>query len=265
MKVRESLVSVLLVALVGCASTAEKPTEKMFLNVAIIPVRPTEVPLPVKQAPSDTEGAAATEGDATTEAASAGQADEGFALHIDPAQLNAAIEERMKECFTSAFLLDPPTTSTVDEATYWPQRALQGHADVLLDCRLTYEALVDSSTNDKLYLNLPTFLFLGPVNYFISDRTYKIKAVLEATLYDLSLFRGMENKQDFPSIGSNIAKQPDAAWRKNVSCELSEMDLNFIDRAGTGEMGSFALSLICPSSWLAPESAKARACLSTES
>ncbi|MFT4542531.1 MAG: hypothetical protein ACI835_004999 [Planctomycetota bacterium] len=119
----------------------------------------------------------------------------------------------------------------------WQLQAAALGADVLVRAKVFYEPAIDSSINEKFWLNLPLFLIGGPFCYFIDDRSYEGRARIQAEFFDLTDIHEMLDEDarllEFPILG-----------------EFSGADFDFFDRAGTS-VSSYALSTLIPCGLLA--------------
>lgn len=177
------------------------------------------------------------------------QAGSQMQLEVRPEQLTRALAQDLAQRgFTRVTVLE---TSAEDLArvgaytsaqrdSYWQERAREQGADLLLRTTLTYAAPIETSTNDRFWLNLPLFLLGGPMCWFVDDRSYEVSARLQANFYDAT---------DVHAELSQWALLPLPLY-----VEFSEATLDFIERADSGT--DYALSFICPAGLLARRSDK---------
>jgi hypothetical protein len=219
----------LLLGLASCASTGEPEAgPPLPFHLAVVPV---EITVP----------AATTEGDP------------GFELRID----GQALAERMRDTlsrsgFARATLLEPPSDTDPESFARWdlPRRqewwvraAEKAKADLLLVPRLRYEPEIRQE-GQPWYVAVPSFLFLGPIAFFIEDRRYEADVTLTLAVHGLS---PIEDRQ------ATILGE--GALLLTAETEFVETHLSFLQRAEG--IGSYAQTLIMPSGWIAPRTTAA--------
>jgi len=177
----------------------------------------------------------------------------GIELDLESHRISTALEEALDgRVFSQATLLAYPETreefskwSEADQERHWLAEARRQKADVLMTSLLGYDATVETSYNEKFWLNLPLFLLGGPFCYFVNDRSYFADAKLDVRFYSLSL--------DLESLEDSDAEM----LGQIVRAEFTETTLDFVDRAG-GDTGSYALSLVVPAGLLSKENESVR-------
>ena len=232
----------LALSLVGCASARRQESAPLPFRVALIPV---ETDPSLDSEPR--EGLGATE----------------LSLALDGERisqlLNRALDER---CFSSSVLLaGPDPAESTDFASwsrerrneYWVAAAERAGADMIVHPVLGYDPAVYTATNDRFWPNVLLFLLGGPMTWVMNDRSYFVNAKLETEVFDLNPFRS-----------SQVARLSDANFRLlEEARSLNEVTLDFIDRAD-GNLGSYALSVLVPSGFLAKETEAVKRHLETQ-
>ena len=92
-------------------------------------------------------------------------------------------------------LLSPPREDGLRSLTktqreqYWVNAARDISADYLLDLELEHSRAVAKEINEQFWYEVSLFLFLGPLSYFVDDRSYYVDARLFGNIYDLNALR----------------------------------------------------------------------------
>jgi len=159
---------------------------------------------------------------------------EAFDLVFSPDEL-ALMRDQLRNGLAPYFL-EVVTVKDEDGDGNIEDDARELGVDVLLLPQMMYDDTVRSETNDRFWLNLPLFLLGGPMCWFVNDRTYE---------HDVSLV------VQFHSVSSESGTQTDRKTLHQEEFENRETPLDFLDRADGA--GDYALSLVCPSGWLATE------------
>lgn len=151
-------------------------------------------------------------------------------------------------CFVRSTLLSYPEDrdeflgrGEAEQDAHWLEQARRQGVDVLLVSELRYDAAIESSQNDKFWLNLPLFLLGGPFSYLVDDRSYFADARLDVVLYDLTF--------ELTNLEESNREMLDQ-W---VRAEFEETSLSLMDRA-EGDVGAYVLSLFVPASFVSTES-----------
>jgi hypothetical protein len=228
------LLSILLVALLpvllvafGCSSTPDRPVgEPLAYHLAVVPFDVSE-----KLATVPAEDEKILE-EAT------------LALPADNFAAMLAEQLRKDERFTRVTLLARPAGVSLEEFQarpldqrneHWLAEARRAGADLVLCGRAEYTPAVRSRGNEKFYLNLPLFLFVGPLSYIVDDRTYLIDVNVRGWIVDANL-----------QVPDPLSDQRAVL---DVLVEHSEIELDFIERADGA--GDYAKSIIVPTGFLA--------------
>jgi hypothetical protein len=220
-----------ILALAACRSTQGTEEKLLPFHVAVIPIQ-----------------------DPVVRDAAGGHDDE-TEMRIEPQldQLSRGVAEALRErTFARVTLLAPfegdAASDAVERDEAWVGQALDAGADLILQCRLQYEPVVREEKNGNFWLNMPLFLLGGPFTYFVKDHTYNAEIELSGDFYDLRTLQ--------PSGGPPRLRDALVGLREARVLFASErfkgVDMNFLQRADG--FGDYAVSLICPSGFLATES-----------
>lgn len=216
-----SLALLFLVMLSGCATQA-RSEDRLPFHIAIAPA------VCAVDAQMTSQRRA---GDATA-----------MQLVIDNGKVSNQLAQAMATTFMRVTMLTAKAGEPVSTKA-WASRAKAAGADLLLQPALTYAPTVHSELNDRFWLNLPLFAIGGPLNWFVSDRSYYCDTELAGSLVDVSVATTSE---------LSSASIDDDASVMEITNPASAAALNFLDRAD-GVM-PYLLSLVIPAGLIASES-----------
>lgn len=160
-----------------------------------------------------------------------------------PEEAARALEERLAQelgaqSFVRVTLLAPDGERSAPRTLANVERALGAHADLLLECHLRFHPAVVFETDGTFILNLPTWLFLGPVSWFVDDCDYVASVELAAGFYDLGELEGRSGE---------VLGAPTRLLALSPSFNQTELD--FIDRNG-GAVLKYLPSIVIPPGFL---------------
>lgn len=141
--------------------------------------------------------------------------------------------------FTRVTLLKEPASGATTDDAYWIRRAEAVQADLIADCTFTFDPTFDSGINWTFAPNVLLYLMLGPVAWFPPDRTYEVKADIEASFYDVE------------SI-ARFGKLDRRRRLDRIDAEVTEIPMSFIDRGGLSPLWIVA-SIVIPPGFLAQD------------
>lgn len=220
----------------ACAGGPPPAPEPLPFHVALVPLSSIEV----RNASESREGAPTN-----------------MLIQTDPALLSELLVESLERDagFARVTLLEPsealPENATEKQRNrMWIDQANEVGADLILVCDLSLSPVVYQNPNSRFLVNIPVWLLVGPIAWFIRDRTYYMDANLEGGFYAPQLI-----DPDFGELTDRMARV--AA----VSAHFGELDQNFISRAH-GRLGRYALTIIIPPGFVAKQSDSFAAALS---
>jgi len=234
---RRALALATLTLVSACSSLTPVPEgDALPFHVALIPTEIHDTSQPAG-APTEAVWVTGTE-------AEPGQGRDDMRLQLTSRAVSEALRQELGHAFVRATLLDLPddpaglsALSPAQREQHWQEEARKVGADLLVRSRLLLDPSIDGERNEKFWLNLPLFLIGGPMCYFVSDRSYRLNARLQAEVFDASV--GHETLGEF------------ALLTIPLYAEFQQADLDFLDRAD--DAGDYALSLLVPAGLLARE------------
>jgi hypothetical protein len=167
--------AVALAALAACSTTSRTKRDVAFpLHVAVAPVQVSEL----------------TETDVS--------ASNAFTIKLDAGAVDVSLARELGGgLFARVTTLEYPADKTTAEFAaarpeaqfaHWVRSARAADADVLLVPALSYRPEIEASKDVvNVAVNLPVFLFLGPVSYWVADARYDVQAELVADLFDVTM------------------------------------------------------------------------------
>ncbi|MCR9243723.1 MAG: hypothetical protein NXI31_01740 [bacterium] len=211
-----SLAGLAICTLAACANVAS-PRTRLPFHIAVMPAV-TDDSLAATAAES------AVDGDASA-----------IELTIDA----AAFTDRLVDALGSHCCRVTLLPATTDPAVSL-QLAQAAGADVILGTMVRYDREVATGLNARFLPNLALFAIGGPLNWFVSDRSYYYSVEFESQLHDVAIAATRSATLD-PQ--SRLARLPGTA---------NEAALNFMARADNPS--AFLLSLLLPAGFIGSES-----------
>lgn len=212
--------ALLFLALLGACASQSRATTRLPFHVAIVPA------IAVADA-----SARKPMGDPTT-----------LVLAFDEQLLMQELDASLAATFTKVTRLQPTTGETPANSKAWVAAAQAQGADLLLLPTLRYDPKIETSLNDRFWLNLPLFALGGPFCWFVADRSYFCYSSLRGDLFDVTV--AAASRRQTLDASSKVT------WLEVKSTETSA---NFLQRADG--IGPYLLSVVCPAGLVWPESA----------
>src|SRR5262245_60927590 len=165
-------------------------------------------------------------------------------LGFDAARLGTKIDTALRGRFEKVTLIAPPPVAapaTKPSDADWIAAAQKVGADLILVPHLVYDPRIQTSINDRFWLNLPLFALGGPFCWFVGDRDYVCNVTFDARIYDVATAAGGATKT-----------LDQSAHVSHVPLAARDASLSFIDRASG--VGPYMLSFVCPAGLISKES-----------
>jgi len=186
---------------------------------------------------------------------------EDLDLEIDKEDFSKAVQEALADVgedadgrrrrFGMVSLLPRRPELSGDELNkHYVDHARSIGADFMLKMDLEYSHAVATERNSQFWVELPLYLFLGPLSYWVDDRTYWLDARVFGFIYDLN------------AMGDD-GRFEDSALVLRLASDISQVDMDFIDRTSLAAPTSVLASALVPPGFLASENKRIPEILST--